>query len=246
MGPILKGLIKLQSVENRLRVVTAKLTRCRRSVIFQENLLRTLQNTLEAKKEEILLTKIQLDRLELELKSRDEYIAKYRAALNLAKTNKEYSAILTELNTNKADNSKLESDILELMKAADSDETECNELLTQIEEQKQKVDEIRKNAEVKSVDIEQEVTRVQLEWNTAAEKIDMQTLEVFKRTADTYDGEALAKAEQQDERTGVYSCGGCYMRTPDETINQLMTNDDLIRCSNCSRILVLDQADDPL
>jgi predicted nucleic acid-binding Zn-ribbon protein len=244
MGPLLKGLIKLQSVENRLRIVTAKLTRCRRSVIFQENQLRALQSAFEAKKEEIKLTRVQSDRLEVELKSRDEHIAKYRAALNLAKTNKEYSAILTELNTNKADNSKLEADILELMRTTEADTTECTELEIQIAEQTEKVDEIRKTAESNAIDIEQEVTRVQLEWNAAAEGIGPGPLEVFKRTADTYDGEALAHTQQQDERTGVYSCSGCYMRTPDEIVNQLMTNDDLIRCSNCSRILVLDQTDE--
>ena len=37
MGPVLKGLIKLQSVENLLRAEKAKLTRCRRNVIIQEN-----------------------------------------------------------------------------------------------------------------------------------------------------------------------------------------------------------------
>ncbi len=246
MGPLLKGLIKLQSVENRLRVVNAKLTRCRRSVIFQENQLRALQSALEAKKEEIKLTRVQSDRLEVELKSRDEHIAKYRAALNLAKTNKEYSAILTELNTNKADNSKLEADILELMKTTEADNAACVELEAQIDEQTEKVNEIRKTAEARAIDIEQEVTRVQLEWKAASEGISPDALEVFKRIADTYDGEALANAQQQDERTGVYSCGGCFMRTPDEVVNQLMTNDDLIRCSNCSRILVLDQTDEAL
>ena len=76
MGPVLNGLMKLQGVENRLRAAKAKLARCRRNVIIQENQIRNLQNSLEAKKEEIQLTKIQSDRLELELKSRDEEIAK--------------------------------------------------------------------------------------------------------------------------------------------------------------------------
>ena len=246
MGPLLKGLIKLQSVENRLRVVTAKLTRCRRSVIFQENQLRTLQSALEAKKEEIKLTRVQSDRLEVELKSRDDHIAKYRAALNLAKTNKEYSAILTDLNTNKADNSKLEAEILELMKTTEADSAECAELQGQIDAQLEKLDDIRKNAEAQAIELEQDVTRVQLEWNAAADGLSPDVLEVFKRVAETYDGEALAHAEQQDERTGVYSCGGCFMRTPDEVVNQLMTHDDIIRCSNCSRILVLAQNDEIL
>ncbi len=114
MGPVLHGLINLQRVENRLRAVKAKLARCRRSVLFQENQLRTLQNGLEAKQEEIKMGRLQSDRLELELKSRDEQITKLRNTLNLARTNKEYSVILTELNTAKADDSKLESKFLRL------------------------------------------------------------------------------------------------------------------------------------
>src|SRR5512136_2739059 len=137
MGSILQALIKLQSVENRLRAAKAKLARCRRNVIIQENQIRTLQNSLEAKKEEIQLTTIQSDRLELELKSRDADIAKLRASLNTARTNKEYAAVLTQLNTTRADNSKIESQILELMKAVETDEAECENIRRQIEEQKQ-------------------------------------------------------------------------------------------------------------
>ena len=68
MGPVLNGLTKLQSVENRLRAAKARLTRCRRNVVIQENRVRSLQNALEAKKEEIQLTKVQYERLELELR----------------------------------------------------------------------------------------------------------------------------------------------------------------------------------
>src|SRR4030042_3401963 len=123
MGPVLNGLLKLQSVENRLRVEKAKLTRCRRNVIIQENLIRSLQNALEAKKEEVQLSKVQSDRMELELKRNDETIAKVRASLNSAKTNKEYSALLTQLNTTKADNSKVETQVLELLKDIETDES---------------------------------------------------------------------------------------------------------------------------
>ena len=124
MGPILNGLTKLQSVENRLRAAKAKLARCRRSVIIQENQVRSLQNALDAKKEEVQLTKVQSDRLELELKTRDEEISKLRAMLNTAKTNKEYATVLTQLNTTKADNSKIENQILELLKDIEADEAE--------------------------------------------------------------------------------------------------------------------------
>ncbi len=239
MGPVLRGLLKLQSVENRLRAVKSKLSRCRRSVIFQENQLRTLQNALVAKQEEMKLMRVQVDQLELELKSRDEHIAKYRAALNLAKSNKEYSAILTELNTSKADSPKIENQTLDLMKNIEIDEVECAEIQEQIDDQKTKVEQIRKDNELQAAKYEMEIKDIQVEWDAAAGETPTPTLEIFKRVADTYDGEALAETEQPDERKEVFSCGGCFMGLTAETVNQLMTKDDIIRCPNCTRILVL-------
>jgi len=241
MGPLLDGLIKLQSIENRLRTFKSKITRARRGVIFQENLLRQLQSGLEAKQEEIKLTKVQSDRLEMDLKSRDEHIAKMRAALNLAKNNKEYAAILTDLNTSKADNTKLESQILELMKNVETDQAECMEMQKQIAEQTQRVDQLRKEAEEKVADCEKEMVSVQVEWDQAAKSLPPDVLELFKRVADTYDGEAIATVGRQDERPDTFSCGGCFMRQPAEVANRLMTNDEIIRCTNCSRILVMEQ-----
>jgi predicted nucleic acid-binding Zn-ribbon protein len=198
MGPVLKGLIKLQSVENLLRAEKAKLTRCRRNVIIQENKIRSLQNALEAKKEEVQLSRVQLDRLELELKSRDETIARLRASLNSAKTNKEYAAVLTQLNTTKADNSKIETQSLELLKVIETDESECQEIQKEIDEQKKVLEETRKESE------------------------------------------KLAK--QYEGKKGPYSCGGCFMGITAESVNLLMTKDDIIRCPNCTRILVLGDA----
>lgn len=242
MGPVLNGLIKIQSVENRLRAVKSKLARCRRAVIFQENQLRTLQNGLEAKKEEIKMTRIQVDRLELELRQHDETISRLRAALNMAKTNREYSAILTNLNTSKADNSKIESQALDLMKNIETDQASTAEVQSQIDEQKVNLDQLRKDSEVKAVEYEAEIAEIQVEWDAAAENVPAEALHIFKRVAETYDGEALAAAGKQNEKVEAFSCGGCFMGIPTEIINRLMTRDEIIRCSNCTRILILKES----
>lgn len=242
MGPVLNALARLQSVENRLRVVKNKLARCRRNVIIQENYIRTLTNNLEAKKEEIQLTRVQSDRLELELKSRDETISHLRASLNTAKTNKEYAAVLTQLNTTKADNSKIEAQILDLMKDLEVDQTESKKIEEQIEEQKKVLERTRTDAEQLGVKYGAEIDQIQSEWNDAARDVPPEALEIFKRVAETYDGEALTRVEEQEERTAAYSCGGCFMSITPETVNLLMTKDDIIRCPNCTRILVLGES----
>lgn len=239
MGPILHGLIKLQRVENRLRAVKTKLTRCRRNVIFQENQLRTLQSGLETKEEEIKLTRIQVDRLELELKIRDERIQKLRNQLNLARTNKEYSALLTELNTEKADDSKLETQVLELMRNIETDTADCVTIKAQIDEQRGKLEKARAESDAKAVDLEKEIAEVQTEWDAAAKDIPKASLDFFNRVAETYDGEAMAVVEGYEEKSDSFNCGGCFMGVPAEVINVLSANDEIVRCSNCTRILYL-------
>ncbi len=239
MGPVLNGLLKLQSVENRLRAEKSKLARCRRNVVIQENLIRSLQNALEAKKEEVLLTKVQFDRLELELKTKDETIARLRASLNNAKTNKEYAAVLTQLNTTKADNSKIETQSLELLKDIEADEAEVKDIQKQIDEQKETLEKTRKESELLANKFQTEINNIQKEWDLAAQIIPSKSLETFKRVAETYDGQAVALIEQQGNKKGPYSCGGCFMGITAESVNMLMTKDDIIRCPNCTRILVL-------
>jgi len=239
MGPVLNALAKLQSVENQLRAVKAKLARCRRSVIIQENQVRRLQSALEAKKEEMQLTKVQSDRLELELKTRDDEVAKLRTHLNVAKTNKEYASVLTQLNTTKADNSKIETQILELLKDIEADEAECKDLQNQIDDAKQKLEQTRKEAESMAVKYEAEIEEIQAEWNKKAQDIPKEALQVFNRVAETYDGEALAVVEKQEGKTEAYSCGGCFMGITAESVNLLLSKDDIIRCPSCTRILVL-------
>jgi predicted nucleic acid-binding Zn-ribbon protein len=239
MGPVLNGLLKLQSVENRLRAEKSKLTRCRRNVVIQENLIRSLQNALEAKKEEVQLSQLQFNRLELELKEKDESISKLRASLNSARTNKEYAALLTQLNTTKADNSKIEAQSLELLKDIDADEAECEDIQKQISAQKEKLEQTRKESEVLAAKYQAEIDKIQTEWDQVAQTIPKDSLEKFKRVAETYDGHAVALIEEQPGKKGTYSCGGCFMGITAESVNLLMTKDDIIRCPNCTRILVL-------
>jgi predicted nucleic acid-binding Zn-ribbon protein len=243
MGTVLNALVKLQSVENNLRAARAKLARCRRNVILKENQLRTFQNSLEAKKEEIQLTQIQADRLELDLKSTDQTLTKYRAALNNAKSNKEYAAILTELNTTKADSSKIESQTLELMKNIDADQQQCDQIKQQIEQEKTELNEIRKQTEELARKYEAEIAEIEQQWREAASEISTEILELFKKVAETYDGEAMAEIEVHDNRSGIYTCGGCFMSLTTETANTLLSRDEIIRCPNCTRILYLKEAE---
>ena len=240
MGPILSSLITLQGVEGELRKTQKKLKFIRQGVLKQQHLITQLQNALNAKREEIKLTRMQHDKLELELRVREDGITKSRVALNQARTNKDYSAILTRINTQKADKSKLEDQILNLMGQIDTDQAALREIESNIETNQQKLDELEQQGQEKQ-QVEQKVLDDLLKQRQeASESVPGEQRDLFDRLAERYDGEVLAKIEPSEKRRSEQTCGGCFMSIPLEIVNALMSRDDVQTCANCGRILVLD------
>ena len=108
MRPMLEALLHLQSVERQLAHVRGKLKTRKNAVAAQERRIEQIKTEYNSLHEKALNRRKDADRLELDLRGKEEQVAKLRTALNLAKTNKEYAAILTQINTYKADNAKVE------------------------------------------------------------------------------------------------------------------------------------------
>ncbi|MBN1765484.1 MAG: hypothetical protein JW860_09530 [Sedimentisphaerales bacterium] len=240
MGPILSSLVELQAIESRVRDTKKELEKGQQVLKKQLRRIQQLKSALETKREDIKLSRMQCDKLEVDLKSKDEELTRLRVTLNTAKTNKEYSAILTRINTDKADNSKLEDQILALISQIESDQKECKEIEENIEIETQRLDEIQEEIEEKQGKIQAKLDKFEAERLKAFSKVSDKHGYLFDRLADRYDGEVLAEVAQANGVKGDYSCRGCFMKVPLEVANSLMTRDDVIACPNCGRILVLD------
>ena len=240
MGPILSSLVSLQSVEMKVRNTKKKLKKSRQTVLRQQHHIEQLKGALKAKREEIKLSRMQSDKLELELRSREDKIAKLRVVLNSAKTNKEYSIVLTSINTTKADNSKLEDQILNYITQIDSDQSACVEIEGNIEIEKQRLDDVLQETQKDQQNIEAELTQLNQQRAEAFGKVPPKHASMFDRLANRYDGEVLAMINEVNIRRSEYNCGGCFMKIPLEVVNSLMSHDNVNICPNCGRILILD------
>jgi uncharacterized protein len=241
MGLILSSLVDLQAIENQVRRTEKELRKGQRQVKQQQCRIEHLQATIRANQEEIKLARMQYDKLELDLKVREERIAHMRVALNSAKTNKEYSTVLTGINTDKADNAKLEDQILALITHIDSDQAACKEIEENISQESEKLkivcEDVEKRQKVTNAELEKQLEQRREVYQKVPAKFGV----MFDRLAERYDGEVLAAISQLNGGRGDYSCGGCYMKVPLEVANSLMTRDDVIICPTCGRILVLDK-----
>lgn len=183
---------------------------------------------------------MRIDSQSLDAAAREESISKHRQALNKAKTNKEYAAILEAMNTEKADNTKVEDATLKLMEELAKVKAE-GEL---IEAEKAKVVEQVRRADqaVKSYleECNGELQRLRSERETLAAAMNVQTVETFNRVAARHDGEALATVAKPRPKRDEYICGGCNITVTLEVVNALQTKEDLQTCKVCGRILYLD------
>jgi len=240
MAPILSSLVNLQAIETELRDTEKKRNQGQQLILRQKHRIDQLQAVHNAKKEEIKHTRLQYDRLDLELKAREEEIAKLRVTLNSTKTNKGYSAVLTRINTDKADSAKLEDQILALMTQIDNYDSSCREIEKEIETEKQKLQTIQQQTERTMEVIQKALEELQTQRQEAAQQVPNKELSLFKRLAQRYEGAVLSEVQVTNSKRGEYNCGGCYMSIPLEIVNLLMTRDEVMACPTCGRILVLD------
>ncbi len=236
MGPVLTSLVDLQAVENELRNTKAKLKKANQALLRQQHKIKQLQESQVAKKDQILQTRKHYDSLDLDRKSREDDIAKMRVALNSARTNKEYSTVLSRINTDKADLSKLEEKLLQIMMEIESLEQETAQFDEQIKIEDENLEKVKNDLETTKESIQGDLDSLEGKKAELSNSIDPKHFDMFDRLADRYDGEVVSEVEQKDQ-----ICGGCYMSIPLELVNRLLTRDEVITCPSCGRILTIKQ-----
>lgn len=180
--------------------------------------------------------------LETEANSIDQRVDKLREQMNAVNNNKEYSALLVEVNTLKLDKSKLEDEALEHLAEIDKASTQLQELQQRLTEQAKLVASAEAEVQAARDQIGSRLEELTAERDVAAAEIPPDILTAFERLADAYESGALSKVQEQDRRRMEYTCGGCYMTIPVEHVSSLMSRpDQLTYCPNCNRILCIEQ-----
>lgn len=242
MGQLLESLHQLQEVETRVAAIRRKRSAKETLLSTQQRRVQRVDTKLTEIKRNIRDHQIRADSLSLEVATRDEALNKHRQALAKARTNKEYAAVLTAMNTEQADTSKIEVEALELMEViqgfttdAEGMEDEREKLLSQV---------AAAEAELESVDEEFLEERSQLETDRErlAADIPPSALDLFQRASERHDGEAMAAVTKLRPKRPEYLCSGCNIQVTLEMVSSLQSRDDVQLCHVCRRVLFLDPA----
>ncbi len=241
MGATLEALHNLQTTQRKLSALQSKIESKERTARTHQKKAALLEQEIARKKEEIKQQQLAMARLELDIKSREAEIAKHREALNRSKTNKEYAALLTQINLSKADTTKLEDQLLEMMGRLEQYRTQESEFRV-LKDREQELLETH----TKEVDKFKEGTRAELEMLEAqrvevASKVPASALQVFERTSERHDGEAMALVVQPHPKRQELMCEGCNMSVTLEQYVSLQGRDEVQLCNSCGRILYVEK-----
>ncbi|MHC5003205.1 MAG: zinc ribbon domain-containing protein [Planctomycetota bacterium] len=238
----MNSLLHLYQVDSQVRGLRSRLDAAKRYHQAQTRQLEDLlqqQTELEARR---LHTQATIANLETETAGIDEHIEKLRDELNSAVTNKQYTALLTELNTFKSQRSDIEERELREMEVVEQLVAQKAELDGQIAERQKVRDVAAEQLREREAEIGERLAELEKERETAAAGVPSDALSVFDDAANVHEGEAMAPIDEIDRRSRDYACGACHMTLPFEHVAVLLSGGDtIVRCTACSRILFMQE-----
>ena len=231
MSPELQTLIDLQDYDTRIARLEGDAARLPKQIEAIQTALADAKKTVE-----LLRGRFDTARKDLRFKEKDlDVVAakrtKSEGRLYEVKTNKEYSAVLVEIEEIKQEKAKTEEEILALMETQErltADIREAELRLRTLEEQARH-DEAEVRTKLEAVESELAVARA--ERDSRARELPRSLLASYERILKARSGVAVARVD------AAAVCGGCRVTIRPQAMQELRAATELMLCESCGRYL---------
>ncbi len=227
----LKTLIDLQGVDTRIAALEAEAARLPKEIA-------AIHATLQGMKQEVDAGKTRLDAAKKDQRAREKDLevvqakrSKTEGRLYEVKTNKEYSAVLAEIEDIKQEKGRVEEEILVLMESqerlvADIKDAESR---FKVRETQGKQEEAAFQDKLRVVETDLAVARA--ERAELARQLPPAVLADYDKLLKARGGLALAQVVKPN------LCGGCRMTVTPQRLQELRAQSALYPCESCGRYL---------
>jgi predicted nucleic acid-binding Zn-ribbon protein len=162
-----------------------------------------------------------------------EKIKRAEGRMSEVKTNKEYQALLSEIDAIKEANSRMEEEILQVM-------DEIDELKKDLSKREKEVGVTLEKIEVERKKLQEKMAYDEKAWNEQMERREVLSKQIESKLFKLYN-----TLKEKRQGVGVVSaknetCQGCFVNVPPQMFIEVQKNNALIRCPNCNRILYWD------
>ncbi|HOC58573.1 MAG TPA: C4-type zinc ribbon domain-containing protein [Smithellaceae bacterium] len=226
-------LISLQECDSQLVKLSAKKTRLPEKIRKMEESFLVFKENTEQNKKKLAQIRAQRAEYEADIKKTNDSVIKTRERLLEVKNNKEYQAMLKEIETAEKTKGDIETKIIVLMEEMEKivvlvkqDDETLQQATVKYEEEKKAIED-----ELNAVDTD---SAIWMEKKSALQKLLPEAL------LSQYE-----KIKKRNNGIGVISvwkavCSGCHMNIPPQLYNELQRSNNLLNCPNCSRIMYFD------
>lgn len=175
-----------------------------------------------------------LRRLERQVEEKQQELTKYNSQLPLIKTNREYNAILLEIDNVEKEISDIEESIINDMTELESAEARAAAKAIEVDSAEEEARREKEKLDQKLKQIEEKLVGTRSEREQLAASVDGRLLSQYDRIRIKKGGLATAKINHE-------SCGACHMLLPPQVVNETIGGVVKV-CPSCNRLLYWTEA----
>lgn len=244
----LEDIIKLQSVLTELSAAQAKLSGVPEwmSDLHREHTAR--QNEITALEETLAAADTERRAAEGSVSDVQEKLKKYQQQLNQVTTQREYGALLQEIDTAKSSIQAAEQtgiDALEKREKAEADLTAAREAFAALD-QRFKDEMARWEGEKPAISAQ--IQSLEGSVSSLRERLPRPVLATIDRVRERNNTSAVAMVlavERMVRGPRVYHCAACNYSVRPQVVVEIRTTGALVQCEGCKRILYTPPAEEP-
>ena len=233
----IKKLVKLQEVDKDLFRLKADIDSIPLKIKALDDAFSEKQKILKEIEDELRKVQLKRKEREIELETKENSIKKLQVQLYQVKTNKEYSALETEIGGLRADASVLEEEIIGYLDKVDELNKNTAEKKKGLESEKSSVESEKSRVKSELDSMNSKFTDLQKQRDEITSGIPKEVLSKYNKILQNKDGLALVKIVDG-------ACQGCFMSMPPQVISEVKLRKDLVCCENCLRILYIDDGEE--
>jgi predicted nucleic acid-binding Zn-ribbon protein len=226
----LRNLRQLQDVELSIRDLHNEIENIPKQIERIDQEVEDTKERLEEEKKTRDISQKKRRQLEATLEDLQSKDKKYKEQLLQVKTNKEYQAMLREIEVIEKEISDVETQIIVELENQD----EIDEKIKEVEKEYYKRQEWSKKEKeklhIELQELKDEHEKLSKHKKYYAEQLPQDLLNEYNRIKNVRNGLALAEVKD-------CICQVCFVRLPPQLYNDIKANKKLFTCSNCNRIL---------
>ncbi len=230
MNPDLRNLIALQDLELNITSLQKQISEIPGKIQGFQNELEYIQVAHQERVARVQELSKQRRILEGEVDMMRSKLSRLKDQLMSVKTNKEYTAMLHEIQMAEEQIRKEEDKILEIMEEMETMEFGLKEAEQQLNNKSTELRENIQKVEKSKPQLEAELENLGKEKSYTESQIDADLLARYRRIAEARKGIALAEAKDE-------LCTSCHIRIRPQVYADLLRTENIHTCDSCSRIL---------